>query len=266
MNTLKFILLAVASLVVLAHTAQAHYDPNIGRWISRDPIGEEAFLGQMLQGKSMAEQEKLKNDALGPAYVFLSNDSHNHIDPHGLTFADVLMKRATGRLPKMVGIDLTGAGVVAVGGAQAWSVQGAFFADTCEIAAYDVGPAVLGTSKDTNRPAWKLALLDMPVGLDVSISINGSVANFFGPGFASASTWEGLFYGGQVGGGPLGKAGIGVFWDPDPSDGLWIGGSVGVGLSAFPISARTNPQMYYMIGKPIVLPKCLCYTLIFQMP
>lgn len=40
MNSLRAILLAVASLFVLAETAQAHYDPNIGRWISRDPIGE----------------------------------------------------------------------------------------------------------------------------------------------------------------------------------------------------------------------------------
>jgi hypothetical protein len=40
MKILRPILLAVASLFVLAETAQAHYDPNIGRWISRDPIGE----------------------------------------------------------------------------------------------------------------------------------------------------------------------------------------------------------------------------------
>ena len=38
------ILLAVASLFVLAQTAQAHYDPNIGRWISRDPIGERGGI------------------------------------------------------------------------------------------------------------------------------------------------------------------------------------------------------------------------------
>lgn len=40
MNILKPVLIAVASLVVLTHTVQAHYDPNIGRWISRDPIAE----------------------------------------------------------------------------------------------------------------------------------------------------------------------------------------------------------------------------------
>lgn len=44
MNILRRILLAVASLFVLAQTAQAHYDPNVGRWISRDPIGEEGGL------------------------------------------------------------------------------------------------------------------------------------------------------------------------------------------------------------------------------
>jgi len=40
MNILKPVLIAVANLVVLTHTVQAHYDPNIGRWISRDPIAE----------------------------------------------------------------------------------------------------------------------------------------------------------------------------------------------------------------------------------
>ncbi|MEI7775587.1 MAG: RHS repeat-associated core domain-containing protein [Verrucomicrobiota bacterium] len=44
MKILRPILLAIASLFVLTHTAQAHYDPNIGRWISRDPIGEEGGL------------------------------------------------------------------------------------------------------------------------------------------------------------------------------------------------------------------------------
>jgi uncharacterized protein RhaS with RHS repeats len=44
MSILRSALLAVASLFVLAHTAQAHYDSNIGRWISRDPIEEDGGL------------------------------------------------------------------------------------------------------------------------------------------------------------------------------------------------------------------------------
>ena len=40
MNIFKRVFLTVAGLFVLTHTVQAHYDPNIGRWISRDPIAE----------------------------------------------------------------------------------------------------------------------------------------------------------------------------------------------------------------------------------
>ena len=41
MNLLKRTLLTLTGMIVLAHTASAHYDPNIGRWINRDPIYEK---------------------------------------------------------------------------------------------------------------------------------------------------------------------------------------------------------------------------------
>ena len=44
MNILRSILLALASFFVLAQATEAHYDPNIGRWISRDPIGERGGI------------------------------------------------------------------------------------------------------------------------------------------------------------------------------------------------------------------------------
>ena len=62
MNILRPILIAVASLFVLAETAQAHYDPNIGRWISRDPIEEEGGLN---------------------LYGFVRNDGLNFFDADG---------------------------------------------------------------------------------------------------------------------------------------------------------------------------------------
>jgi uncharacterized protein RhaS with RHS repeats len=62
MNTLKRIFLAVAGLFVLTHTLQAHYDPNLGRWISRDPIAEEG-------GTNM--------------YGFVGNDGISYVDPKG---------------------------------------------------------------------------------------------------------------------------------------------------------------------------------------
>jgi RHS repeat-associated protein len=233
------------------------YNASTGRWLSRDPIdenGAKAIRGDTKSHESTGD---------GNPCLFVGNDPIRRIDPYGLTLADVWTKYHTGHLRKMVGVDVTGAAVVGLGGAQAWSVQAGFFADTCEVAFYFIGPAVIETSKDPNRPAWKKLFVDMPVGLDISMSGNASVAMYRGPGNASARTWEGLFYGGQVGGGPLGKLGIGAFWDPN---GYWIGGSVGAGASLTPVSARTNPQVYWMIGKPKVLPKCACYAVISQMP
>lgn len=44
MKNLKFILLALVHLVFLTNSAKAHYDPNIGRWLSRDPIMENGGI------------------------------------------------------------------------------------------------------------------------------------------------------------------------------------------------------------------------------
>ncbi|MBJ7257089.1 MAG: hypothetical protein JHD23_08510 [Akkermansiaceae bacterium] len=69
MKNLKFILLALVHLVFLANSAQAHYDPNIGRWLSRDPINEIAFWainGDSDQLKDLITQkivEKVKSSS-----------------------------------------------------------------------------------------------------------------------------------------------------------------------------------------------------------
>lgn len=44
MKNFKIIFLAIVHLVFLANSAQAHYDPNIGRWLSRDPIAENGGM------------------------------------------------------------------------------------------------------------------------------------------------------------------------------------------------------------------------------
>ena len=41
MKIFKSLFLAVVGLVVQTQTVKAHYDPNIGRWINRDPIFEK---------------------------------------------------------------------------------------------------------------------------------------------------------------------------------------------------------------------------------
>lgn len=65
MKNLKLVLFAVVHLVFLAHSAQAHYDPNIGRWLSRDPIMEEGGVN---------------------LFGFVDNDGSNSTDYLGLDF------------------------------------------------------------------------------------------------------------------------------------------------------------------------------------
>ena len=71
MKNLKFILLALAHLLFLANSAQAHYDPNIGRWLNRDPIMERGGLN---------------------LYSFVENDGVNSWDLLGKIGEDLLKK------------------------------------------------------------------------------------------------------------------------------------------------------------------------------
>ena len=69
MKNLKFILLALVHFVFLANSAQAHYDPNIGRWLSRDPIAERGGVN---------------------LYGFVKNDAINNWDLLGLEIPEKL--------------------------------------------------------------------------------------------------------------------------------------------------------------------------------
>ncbi len=54
--------LTVLALLAVCHTASAFYDPHVGRWVSRDPIGERG-------GNNL--------------YAMVGNDAINAIDPDG---------------------------------------------------------------------------------------------------------------------------------------------------------------------------------------
>jgi hypothetical protein len=77
MKNLKIILLALVHLVFLANSAKAHYDANIGRWLSRDPIAERG--GVNLYG--FVGNDGLNNrDYLGLATTITGDDYNTSAD------------------------------------------------------------------------------------------------------------------------------------------------------------------------------------------
>jgi len=62
----------------------AYYHPDEGRWVSRDPLGEGAFLRCYMAGKPFDVKLHLLSVARQPAYLFLQNASVNKVDVFGL--------------------------------------------------------------------------------------------------------------------------------------------------------------------------------------
>ncbi len=64
-----------------------YYSPELGRWLSPDPLGENAFLQQYSAGKSLSERKKLYKQSLKPLYLFVQNDPLSLYDIKGLNDA-----------------------------------------------------------------------------------------------------------------------------------------------------------------------------------
>ena len=62
----------------------AYYHPDEGRWVSRDPLGEEAFFQRYKAGKPFSVKLGLLSEARQPGYLFLQNGSINKADVFGL--------------------------------------------------------------------------------------------------------------------------------------------------------------------------------------
>lgn len=60
-----------------AISAQAFYDPHIGRWASRDPVGEPGF-------ELMRADQNAGQSTSGNLYAFVSNDPIDNMDQFGL--------------------------------------------------------------------------------------------------------------------------------------------------------------------------------------
>lgn len=73
----------------LVYYGYRYYNPALGRWVSRDPLGDDALLADCLKGKSFEEQANLIEESTRHPYRFTDNDSLHMTDPFGLAVVGV---------------------------------------------------------------------------------------------------------------------------------------------------------------------------------
>lgn len=79
--------IAIAILFTSIHSALAFYDPTVGRWASRDPIGDEVFFKQVVSPMEPSARKHYRKEALKPVYLFVNSDPINSYDALGLANA-----------------------------------------------------------------------------------------------------------------------------------------------------------------------------------
>ena len=60
------------------------YSPAIGRWASRDPLGDEGFFIRYVKIHGQNQIRVLRNQSLRPSYLFLENEPVQFVDANGL--------------------------------------------------------------------------------------------------------------------------------------------------------------------------------------
>jgi RHS repeat-associated protein len=68
----------------LLYYGYRYYDPGTGRWLGRDPLGDEAFLILFTADKSEAVEFRFRAEGLKAAYLFVNNNAVWFVDPTGL--------------------------------------------------------------------------------------------------------------------------------------------------------------------------------------
>jgi RHS repeat-associated protein len=201
----------------LGYWGYRYYSPRLGRWISRDPIGEKGGIN---------------------LYVLVTNSPTNSVDPSGQTALDAYKKARGLPVPKAMGINSNAVAQLKIWG---WpgidaGLGGAimFFGDTCEIALFKVQAGWADAPGGIFHP-----LPPEDGGEQLGVGAGGEFAWLVGPGPASASTYTGMFW--DASASVAGVSGKGFFGERSPA-GTWHGWGIGVG--AGPPGAGTMGWLY----------------------
>lgn len=82
---LKIVLIGIAAALMLTQAqAMRWYSPSTARWLSRDPIGDEATRTMVIVALEQAEDVDIEAESTKPVYVFVLNDPVNRSDAMGL--------------------------------------------------------------------------------------------------------------------------------------------------------------------------------------
>jgi RHS repeat-associated protein len=61
-----------------------YYDPNLQRWLNRDPLGDEQFLKQVVRVTTFAEHRRFVDESIYNSYSFVHNAVLDKVDLNGL--------------------------------------------------------------------------------------------------------------------------------------------------------------------------------------
>lgn len=233
-------------------------------------------------------------------YGFVGNDGVNQVDVLGENALDLAILLSSGRLNKAWGLDVTGS--VIVGPGVRLATQLVFFPSTRELALYGIVPAIFNRATEeyeTPDPTTLEEILGilngLPIGYDISLTANLTVAYYRGSSIPGPESWRGVFYGATFGGAFGLDVGVGGFYGYDDGEPYsfrrsgestprfpgargrsravirrsrpigWVGGSIGGGVGLPGISFSTNPQIYYL-GPKISVPRAIADCWTFQLP
>lgn len=100
MKTTKLFVIVLFTLL-MTQAAFAYYSPELGRWLSRDPVGESGFqilrmattMPQMVSPTVLPPKRWINRDSNEKqdginVYGYVGNNSVSNIDPFGLSWSD----------------------------------------------------------------------------------------------------------------------------------------------------------------------------------